>query len=352
MKNNKLYLLIKNYLLDKYQRKINNSALYQIKTNSFAQFRKIQRNSKIKKYMRKLKVILELSDKELRILEMGLVIKWHPENLFGNDKSKWHPYDELIYNQCNILVVNLISLDIIKLKLFLTQYIKNFLQWKEGDKNRTIEGIITSYHYRSVHLDKIKNDDNLNNEEKILVIKTLNQELESLIKSLKMIDKNFPINYLKTNHQKLKELYQQNWIDKYNEIKEIVINSYSKYLKEEFTKGNNLCIKNEIESICQKILTISPKNILSSLSNKLSSNKINNIFDNEKYLTSSEFITLLLLIIDTIIVFDSPDNDSNNYQWKIDLIEKMENLLNNLPSIIIDINKKLDEIHFKIKQFK
>lgn len=332
------------------QKNLNSSLLYKLETKSFAQLRKIQREPEIKELMKKLKNLLKLSDQDLRIIEMGIVMAWHPTNLFGQDKNKWHPQDNLMHQHCEFLIVNLVNLHNIKsLKFFLLQFIKIFNQWKEGDKHRTIEGIIISYYHRAEHIKKVKNDDKLTEIEKNLILETLNYQLNDLIKSLLMIDKNFPVDMLKDNHQKLFETYKKGWEYQFNNIRSVVVDSYLKHLKESIINGNYSNIRNEILAISNRLFSISPKKIIKSLKNKLSQENIDNIFSDDNPLQSVKLIKLLMLLIDTSIIFDSIDNDTKNQEWRNEIINKLEDLNENLPIILIEINKKIDDIINQIK---
>lgn len=354
MENKKYIEILENFgkriVLKNLQLKIKLCPLFIVETKSFAQLRKVQRDIGVKKLMNRLINILDLGNNILRVIEMGIMIAWHPSNLFGDDKSKWHPQDELMFKHSEILLVNLIcESNPKKLKSFLKQYVNIFNKWKEGDKQRTIEGIIISYHHRMEHIKKIKNSE-IDESEKISMIKTINEQLENLIKSLKMIDSSFPVAMLKDSHEKLFEIYKKSWESQFNNVRNVVMDSFKKYLLESIKKGEYSILRNEFVGITNRLLALCPKKIYKSMEKKLSSENIENIFINENSLESSEILEMILLIIDTTIIFDSPNNDENNQKWKIELIQKCTNLKENLPEILISINQHIDSIINQIKE--
>ena len=354
MENKKPIEIIQNFgrkiLLKNIQKEIKSSPLFIVETKSFAQLRRVQRDPKVKMLMNKLKSLIRLSDNDIRVIEMGIMIAWHPNNIFG-EKSKWHPLDDNMHQHSNFLLINLIEQNNPKLlKSFLHQYVNIFKKWKEGDKQRTIEGIIISYHHRAEHLEKIKNDDTIENEQKLLMIKTINNQMESLTKSLLMIDKDFPINMLKESHNELFETYKKGWENTFNNIRNVVVDSYRKHLVESLNKGDYSIIRNEINAISNRLLELSPKKILKSLQSKMNLQIIDNIFMDELPLESTELLKYLLLLIDTTIIFDSEDNDQKNQEWKNLMINKMNDLKENLPEILLSINKNIDSIINKLKE--
>lgn len=335
----------KNILLKNIQKNLKVSSLYIVNTKSFAQFRKLQREENNIELMKKIQSLFNLEIKELKVLEIGLLVFNHPNNLFGDDINKWHPQDNLIYEHSKILFVNLINLnDFKRLKLFLEQYIEIFQKWKLGDKNRTMEGIIISYHYRKEHLNKINNANNLDKLQKNNMKEQLEKQLVSLKKSLGLIDPEFPISALENNHKELFDKYKEGWTETFDKVKNVVLESYLKHLKYGIDSGNYSVIQNELLGISKRLLAISPKKIIVSLSKKMNEDVINEIFEDFSF-SNSNLLNLLLLYIDTVIVFDAPINDEDNKKWKEELLLLLKLDINEgLPEIIIRINKKIDFI--------
>lgn len=340
----------KNILLKKLQDELKVSSLYTVETKSFAQFRKVQRSEDNINLMKRFQKLFRLEYSDLKVIDVGLLISQHPTNLFGDNVKQWHPHDDLMYKQSEILMINLIELDDYeKLKSFLEQYINNFKKWKEGDKHRTMEGIIISFHYRMEHLEKIRDNDKLNKEQKILMIKELNQQLASLKKSLGMIDPKFPISALETQHNELFEKYKKGWTETFDKVKDVVLESYQNHLIKSIDNGDYSIIQQEFVAISNRILSICPRKILVSLTSKINDTQINKVFEDFS-LTNKDLINLLLLYIDTVIMFDAPINDEGNKIWKEELITLFNLELNEaIPHIIIKINQKID---FIINQMK
>ena len=346
----KLQKFWRKILLNKLQKDLRSCPLFIVETKSFAQLRKLQRDERVKGLMLKLQSLMRLKSQELRVLEMGIVISWHPKNLFGDDKSKWHPQDEMMLRHCEMLLVNLVEeRDPEKLKSFLRQYLEIFNKWKEGDKQRTIEGIVISYHHRAEHLEKVRGD-SIDEEQKKLMIKALNQQLEDLVKSLTMIDPNFPITTLKVSHKKMFEMYKKGWEEQFNNIRDVVLDSFEKHLKESIKKGEYSILRNELVGLSERLLVLCPKKIYKDMSEKLSRNVIESIFYEDKPLESESLIKMLLLLIDTSIIFDCSENDKKNEIWKQNLLVKFGDLKENLPEILITINQQIDSIINQIKK--
>lgn len=354
MENKKSIVKIQNFgrkiILKNIQKELLSSPLFQVETKSFAQLRKLQRDMRVKGLMLRLCSLMKLSSQELRLLEMGIVISFHPTNLFGDDKKKWHPQDEMMFKHCEILLVNLVEeRDQAKLKSFLKQYLEIFKRWKEGDKQRTIEGIVISYHHRAEHMEKVR-DDEIEENQKRLMLETLNQQLESLVKSLKMIEPNFPVETLKVSHKKMFEMYKKGWEKQFNNVRDVVLDSFKKHLKESINRGEYNILRNELVGISERLLVLCPKKIYTGMKKKFSRENIESIFYEENALESEGLVKMLLLLIDTSILFDSAENDKKNKEWKNKLLLQFGNLKENLPEILITINQQIDNIINQIKK--
>ena len=83
---------------------------------------------------------------------------------------------------------------------------------------------------------------------------------------------------------------------------------------------------------------------------KFSRENIESIFYEENTLESEKLIKMLLLLIDTSILFDSAENDKKNGEWKNKLLLQFGNLKENLPEILITINQQIDNIINQIKK--
>ena len=97
------------------------------------------------------------------------------------------------YNDCKLLLA------------YLENYKTIFENWKNIDKNRTIQNIIVSYYHRREHLDKIENEQ-MNEEQKDKIMDQLLIECNDLLENIIVIDKDFDIENLQSNY---KEIYME-----------------------------------------------------------------------------------------------------------------------------------------------
>lgn len=319
------------------------SELFCIKTKSFAQMRKVQKNSKIilYQYLDLFKLLL----KEKRTIEMGLIIAVHPEGFFGQNENEWNYLEKNIIFHSNVLLTSLINeTSYLKLDQVISQYLKIFSQWKKLDYHQTIKGIIISYHYRMKHLGKIRKD-KIEEEQKLVIIKQLLQQIKHLEESLIMMNKNFNLEDLKQNHHK--------YFDKYVKVTKQTVNIMSKayldYLIENCQKGNWKPLYNEIISTQNRALELVPKKRKESVKKKFNSYS-DVILDLNYQQWNEKLLEMILFLTDLMINLDAPINDKENENWKIETLSMVEKpFIEGISNLFIKINQKIDSIHLLIK---
>lgn len=291
-----------------------------------------------------------------RVLLVSNLICNYPNELLGGLKDR-HPVDILIYDWSKKLIeVFKSNENTYKYKL-LSNYINNFdlifNDWKKHDKNRTIQNIIVSFHNRKTHIEKLEKEE-LNMEQKIKIINSLNNECNELIKSIQLIDPSFDVEYLKINHKLIYENFTQSMIKIYSSISSNYKKAYNDIIIEEFKDGNSEIVIKLIKDTNDRILSLCNDNVKSRIEEKIkdyiSHTILNRIFIDGEY---SELINYLKFIIDTVIIFSSAEDDEENLVWKQNWINRLnlslsDNYYEIIPSLLIEINSKMDIIIDKI----
>jgi hypothetical protein len=287
-----------------------------------------------------------------RIILSAFLINNYCNDVIGPIKDR-HPIDHLIIDWSQKLVSifkkekNYYKYNL--LIIYLNNYIDIFNNWKNVDKNRTIQNLIISYGNRMDHLEYIYNEE-LEEEAKNKMINMLNKECDSLLQSIIIIDKDFDINSLKQNYKKIISDIKESMEKIFNNLTLNFKNAYLNMLISEFENDNNNIIINLINETNQRILLLTPKKYINSIKNKfLTFNFINNLLE-ENYSNLNEYFYFL---IDTICAYSAPEDNDEIVLWK----NKMLNWLNCdadidykkiIPSLLLEINTKIDILIYKI----
>jgi hypothetical protein len=168
------------------------------KNSSFVQFSRYLMNKELIETVKQFILSLErFSNKKLDIkpqifLTSYLLVFFNSE-LMENEK---HELDNLILDWSNYLIKKTTTLlfekDFTRYYILLINFDYVFKQWKDYDKNKTIEAMIISYHYRCEHQEKIKNENSTQKEKMLQELEKQKVELEKNIKkcnSTKTINK-------------------------------------------------------------------------------------------------------------------------------------------------------------------
>ena len=288
-----------------------------------------------------------------RIILTAFLINNYTDDVIGHIKDR-HPIDHFIIDWSKKLVKifkleNNYYENILLIK-YLNNYVDVFNKWKNIDKNRTIQNIIISFGNRMEHLEYVKNEE-LNDEAKDKLILSLTNECDSLLKSIKIMDNEFDIDNLKVNYKeiiiKIKESMEQIFYDLSYNFK----NAYLDMLIEEFSNDNNSVILNLINETNERILLLTPKTYFDSIRSKLNSYNYTEYLLEDNYIEFNDYFNFL---VDTIAVYSSPEDLQENTLWK----EDMTNWLNSdtdidykvvIPSLLLEINTKIDLLIYKIK---
>lgn len=194
-KKNVLKYLFKFYSFDL----LNNA-----KNSSFPQFSRYLMNKELIQTVKQFLLSLErYSNRKLEIKPQifltSYLLSFFNSELMEKEK---HDLDNLILDWSNYLIKKTTTLvyeqNFTKYYILLINYNYVFSQWKDYDKNKIIEAMIISYHYRCDHQEKIKNENSTQKEKMLEEIDSQKLELE---KNIKKCDRNFDINFLRNNHK-------------------------------------------------------------------------------------------------------------------------------------------------------
>ena len=347
------------YKVFKYNEVIKNVRKLELKalaeSISFNEFTRILRNkNNIEKIDNFLKIISLKNKFNGRIILTGYLINYYADELLDK-KDERHPIDKSILEWSNKLVDLIENNDVsnyVELKknvLFFTNYINVFNQWKEMDKNRTIERIIISYKNRSEHIDIINKDDSIDPEQKKMMLGELNKQKEKLEYDILLINREFDIDYLRENYQKMydemKKSYEKIFVDTTNTMKK----AYFDMVSQELKSGNSKPVYDLFLEISKRIINITPEKRKDSLIEKMNGDNINDFLIYGDW--NEDLIKHIKFLGDIIVMFDAPINDKENLEWKESL-----NYLNKhqyhekLPIVLIEMEEKLDKIYSYIYQ--
>ena len=320
---------------------------------SFDEFKKIIIKKDIIEIVKKFTDSLDKFKKGLdinpRILINAYVIKYYPNDLIGDPNDR-HPLDNNIFELASCVITMLEEGDITKIWNVLRDFKIGFNNWLQMDKHRTIEKLIISYYYRCEHIDKIKSGeldkkvdlDDQNNS--CYMIKELLRQKEDIIKSIKLIDSNFDINYLKENYVQIFNTIQQSWLNLQVNLSNTMKKAFYDMLVNDIENGNLLTCFNVLKEIGERLGAICPSKKAHAFKNKFNDNNLTNILTVPEF--TPELIKFIGMIIDFITLMDAPINDESNKEWKEQIVRLLiGNFSTNFPKILLQIEEHIDAIY-------
>jgi len=343
---------------------INNYDLINKKNIEFFLYTKIIRDNYlhvlVKKFINKLTTLKYNNDNNdnndkinSRIFLTSFLICNFGENLLGNKKN-WNILDKEIYSWSNKLITLLNDLQLnnnynklIMLDTFINSYNLIFNHWKECDKNKTIHNIIISYYNNQKHIEYIKtseynneyNDSNLQDS-----LKYLKQNQIKLLQNIKLIDKDFKIDYLIENYEQIYNNINLGMENLVNNISSTFKKVYMDSLIKELKDGDNKMIYDLINDTNKRIINIVPKQIKISVTKKLISFNFIDMLANFNW--SDKIINYITFILDTIVILLETKNEPHNIAWKNEIITLFQKSYTQyFPYMLIEINKKIDKIY-------
>ena len=258
----------------------------------------------------------------------------------------------------NVLEKNNLSIKEVKyLCITLSHFSKIFNIWKKFDKDRTLIGLVNSFCFRKDHLEKIKNDELLNennkltDEQKTDCINILEDDINELKKSLHILDPKFNIENLEENYKDIQKTMM-------NDIQELSTNvgnsmkvAFYDYLKTEIENGNLKPIIDNLEEIKDKIKQLTLNTTCTNHIGQKIHIKLDNLIKRNmlclELLNKDKIKNLVVKLIEIICSLSAPIDDKYNIEW----LETTKQILDNsyeisefLPDIILGINEKIDRI--------
>jgi hypothetical protein len=280
-----------------------------------------------------------------RVLITAYMITYYTIDLIGEEKDR-HPTDNFILELATNVVNKLEENNINHIWDILRDFKVGFNNWSQMDKDRTIEKLVVSYYYRCEHLEKIisgelsKND----TEQKENMINELERQKEEIIKSIKLIERNFDIKYLKENYKQIFNTIQQTWSNVHINISNTMKKAFYDMLVRDINDGNLISCFNLLKEIGERLCLLCPKNKIASFKNKFSDENLTNLLATPEFTT--ELIKFIGMIIDFISLIDAPINDETNKQWKQEIVNLLTcNFATNFPKILIQIEEHIDVIY-------
>lgn len=291
-----------------------------------------------------------------RIILTGFLINNYTDDIIGPVKDR-HPIDHFIIDWSK----NLVSVfknenkyyQYLLLVKYLNSYTEAFESWKQVDKNRTMQNIIISYGNRMDHIEYIKeNNSNIEDIDESIkdMISILEKESNELLYSIILIDSTFDISNLKSNYKEIIKQIKESMEKIFTDISYNFKNAYLDILIEEFKNDNNNIILNLINETNERILLLTPVEYINSIKTKLKS------YDYTKYLLEENYTKLneyFYFLIDTVVVYSAPEDNDEMNDWANGIIDWLNyetdiDYKTLIPSLLIEINSKIDNIIYKI----
>jgi hypothetical protein len=289
-----------------------------------------------------------------KIILTGFLINNYKDDIIGPVKDR-HPIDHFIIDWSKKLVSVFKEenkyYQYLLLVKYLDSYTEAFESWKQVDKNRTIQNIIISYGNRMDHIEYIK-ENNIDDEDISIkeMISTLENESNELLYSIILIDSTFDINNLKSNYKEIIKQIKESMEKIFTDISYNFKNAYLDILIEEFKNDNNNIILNLINETNERILLLTPTEYINSICSKLKSYNYTEYLLEENY---SEINKYFYFLIETVGVYSAPEDNDIINEWANGIIDWLNyeadiDYKTLIPSLLIEINSKIDNIIYKI----
>jgi hypothetical protein len=285
-----------------------------------------------------------------RILITSYLIKYYSEELLGEPNDR-HPSDDYILTLSSNVISSLKTNDIKEIWDILREFKHSFKSWSSIDKDRTIERLVISYYYRSEHIDKIKSNELVKNlelidtEQQNQMIQELDRQRNDILKSIKLIDRTFDVNYLKKNYVEIFNSIQKSWTNIKINLSNNMKKAYYDMLCKDIENGNLISCFNLLIEIGERLGIICPSKQAEGFKNKFNEDNLTNILAAPEF--TPQLVKFIGFIIDFILLMDAPVNDEVNKLWKAEIAQIIisGNFAYNFPKILIQIEEHIDIIY-------
>lgn len=280
-----------------------------------------------------------------KVLLTAYLINSYTEELLGNEQ---HPIDKGISEWSEEVVKRVAefnsSKEIDKIWLLLNNYNVIFSQWKSSDKSRMVESIIISYYNRSKHIEKVEEDEKLNEDEKNIIISSLKEQRQQVLGNIKFIDPDFNVEYFLENYEEVYNNMNSAYEKMSNQIGNTMKKAYFDMLNQEIEDNNMLPIAEIMTEISKRLLIIVPEKRREKFSEKINVNIIVNLLADKSW--THDLKEYIKFICESVFMLSAPCDDEENKKWINEVNILMESEYSkNLPLILIQIEEKLDRIY-------
>lgn len=292
-----------------------------------------------------------------RILITSYLIKCYSEELLGETTDR-HPSDDYILSLATNVVAILSNQEttssLSRVKEIwdcLREFKHGFANWSKMDKDRTIERLVIAYYFRSEHIDKIKSGELVkklelvDEEQQYLMIEELDRQRNDILRSIKLVDKSFDINYLKKNYVQVYEQIQKSWANVKISLSNTMKKAYYDMLCKDVENCNLISCFNLLKEIGERLSVICPQKQAESFKEKFSEDNLTNILEIAEF--TPQLVKFIGFMVDFILIMDAPANDEANKKWKAEIAETIisGNFAYNFPKILIQIEEHIDIIY-------
>jgi len=158
-----------------------------------------------------------------------------------------------------------------------------------------------------------------------------------------MLDNSFDIKYLEKNYKLVYDNLEHAYMNVFSDLAINMKKAFSDKITEDLKNGKIKSLVLNFVEMGERLLKICPERYKTSLKNNFTQEHITEIFyDIEWNDANKEF---MVLILDTIIMFDSKENENENFKFKNRIeIMTLNNFSVNAPKAIIMINNNIDKL--------
>lgn len=347
-------LFRKNKVLKSTTHFVNLQLINQGKSNDFDKFTKLIRTKEIVNTTKELINSFSNYKKDFKltfnILLTAYLIELYQEELLGREL---HQMDKSILEWSKEVTTRISELnqsqEVDKVWLLLNNYFTIFNQWKSSDKSRMVESIIISYYNRSKHIEKIKEDKKLTDEEKKVCIEELDYQRKTVLGNIKFFDPEFDAEYFIENYEEVYNNMNKAYDKLAFEIGNTMKKAYFDMLKEEIKSDNYLPIAEVMVEISKRILLLVPEKRREKFAEKINIEVIVELITEKQW--TDDLREYLKFICESVYMLGAPCDDTDNKKW----LSEVDNLMksdyeSNLPLILIQVEEKLDRIYQLINE--
>lgn len=265
----------------------------------------------------------------------------------GDDNNMINWSEKLIdiFENTNITEYNYFQ----NLGYFLMNYEKVMNVWLEHDKNKSINAIIKSYYNRRQHIDIISKDEKLDNLQQKVMIGELKKQCKDLMKSIKMISSDFNVEFFEQNYEKIHDDMEKSNKIMVEKLSLNMRKAFMDKITNDINKGDMKSLYLNLIEIGERFITICPEKYKKSFSKKFEMDYIVDIVSDGEW--NNKIINFIEFLVDTLIIFDSLDNEKDNLIIKENIKALMlGDFSKNIVEIIMIINERIDSIYQTLKK--